>query len=184
MTRAFVSTRPPHSAEGAWGHPQTRLGIDVARGEYFVRINDDDQPSPGVPAYAGGGLSGNTGISYARVVFKGDARKAYSYLLRGSYVIPRDRLGVLENGNIDCLCYMVRIEARPPLSGLLGRHVCRRLALSRSDARRWRQGELRQSTHRRQTLSRRRSRPADSFQADDCRQPSDRIRRAAAARRH
>ena len=25
----------------AWGHPQTRRGIDVARGDYFVRINDD-----------------------------------------------------------------------------------------------------------------------------------------------
>ena len=56
------------------------------------------------------GFSGNTGISYARVIFKGDARRAYSYLLHGSFVIPRNRHGVLENGNIDCLCYMVRMD--------------------------------------------------------------------------
>ena len=98
------------AAESAWGHPQTRLGIDVARGDYFVRINDDNRPYPEYLRTLVEGFSGNTGIAYGRVVFKGDARKAYSYLLRGSYVIPRDRLGVLANGNIDCLCYMVRMD--------------------------------------------------------------------------
>jgi glycosyltransferase involved in cell wall biosynthesis len=97
------------AAESAWGHPQTRLGIDVALGEYFVRINDDNRPYPEYLRTLVEGFSGDTGISYGRVVFKGDARKAYSDLLRGSYVIPRDRHAVLENGNIDCLCYMVRM---------------------------------------------------------------------------
>lgn len=96
--------------KSAWGHPQTRRGIDVARGEYFVRINDDNQPHPEYLRTLLQGFSEDAGISYARVVFRGEARKVYSYLLRGSYVIPRDRFGVLENGNIDCLCYMVRIE--------------------------------------------------------------------------
>ena len=97
------------SAESFWGHPQTRLGIDAAQGEYFVRINDDNKPCPDYLHTLLQGFTGDTGISYARVVFKGDARKTYSYLLHGSFVIPRDRHGILENGNIDCLCYMVRM---------------------------------------------------------------------------
>jgi Glycosyl transferase family 2 len=98
------------AAASAWGHPQTRLGIDVALGDYFVRVNDDNRPYPGYLRTLMEGFSEDTGISYARVVFKGEARRAYSYLLRGSYVIPRDHAGVLKNGNIDCLCYMVRMD--------------------------------------------------------------------------
>lgn len=98
------------SIKSAWGHPQTRLGIDVAQGDFFVRINDDNKPYTDYLATLLRGFSSDTGISYARVIFKGDARQAYSCLLQGSFVIPRDRHGVLENGNIDCLCYMVRMH--------------------------------------------------------------------------
>jgi cellulose synthase/poly-beta-1,6-N-acetylglucosamine synthase-like glycosyltransferase len=105
--RVYWTADTDHSA---WGHPQTRCGIDVARGDYFVRVNDDNRPYPEYLHTLLRGFSEDTGISYARVVFKGEARKAYSYLLRGSYVIPRDRFGALENGNIDCLCYMVRMD--------------------------------------------------------------------------
>jgi cellulose synthase/poly-beta-1,6-N-acetylglucosamine synthase-like glycosyltransferase len=27
---------------GAWGHPQTRLGINMSKGDFFVRMNDDN----------------------------------------------------------------------------------------------------------------------------------------------
>lgn len=100
------------SSEGtksSWGHPQTRLGIDIAQGDYFVRINDDNKPYADYLETLLQGFTGDAGISYARVIFKGDARRAYSYLLHGSFVIPRNSRGVLENGNIDCLCYMVRM---------------------------------------------------------------------------
>lgn len=96
--------------ESAWGHPQTRLGIDAACGDYFVRINDDNKPYRDYLSTLIRGLADGSGVSYARVVFKGEARQQYSYLLRGSYVLPRDRHGVLANGNIDCLCYMTRME--------------------------------------------------------------------------
>lgn len=98
------------TVESSWGHPQTRLGIDAAQGDYFVRINDDNKPYPDYLRTLLQGFPGDTGISYARVIFKGDARRAYSCLLHGSFVIPRDHSGVLENGNIDCLCYMVRMD--------------------------------------------------------------------------
>lgn len=105
--QVYASSDSTHSF---WGHPQTRLGIDVAQGEYFVRINDDNKPYPDYLDTLLQGFSSKTGISCARVIFKGEARQAYSYLLRGSFVIPRSRHGQLENGNIDCLCYMVRMD--------------------------------------------------------------------------
>jgi GT2 family glycosyltransferase len=100
----------PEGIASAWGHPQTRLGIDVAEGDYFVRINDDNIPNPDYLAALLGGFSDDVGLCYGRVVFKGEARRTYSYLLKGSYLIPGDSIGTLKNGNIDCLCYMVRMD--------------------------------------------------------------------------
>jgi hypothetical protein len=93
-----------------WGHPQTRSGISMAEGAYFVRMNDDNRPFPHFLETLMRGLSGEVGFAYARVIFKGDARNAYDKLLKTSYLIPQDRKGMLRIGNIDCMCFMVRTE--------------------------------------------------------------------------
>jgi hypothetical protein len=93
-----------------WGHPQTRTGISMAKGAYFVRMNDDNHPFPYFLETLIRGLSGKVEFAYARVIYKGEARIDYDKFLKTSYLIPQDRLGVLRIGNIDCMCYMVRTE--------------------------------------------------------------------------
>jgi len=104
---------------GKWGHPQTRLGIRKARGEYFVRLNDDNKPYPRYLESLKNGFSENIDVVYCRVVFKGEARETHKVNFEGEYrdgvrndyeyIMPRDREGTLAKCNIDCMNYMVRI---------------------------------------------------------------------------
>lgn len=92
-----------------WGHPQTRLGIKMATGDFFVRMNDDNIPYKHYLAtLISGFYDESIDITYARVKFGGDARKAYWAYLKKSFLIPGDKIGALQNGNIDCMCYMLK----------------------------------------------------------------------------
>jgi hypothetical protein len=93
-----------------WGHPQTRFGIDIATGYFFVRMNDDNKPYRCYLRYLVNAFNHETGITYGRVIFKGDARKAHNQSLFDSFLIPRDKKGELKHSNIDCMCYMVRMD--------------------------------------------------------------------------
>jgi len=93
-----------------WGHPQTRLGIMAAMGEYFVRMNDDNVPWPNYLETLVGGFDQDVGVVYGRIIFKGDARRAHSRALMRSFVLPGDKDGTLEHMNIDYMNYMVRMD--------------------------------------------------------------------------
>jgi hypothetical protein len=93
-----------------WGHPQTRLGINSANGDYFVRLNDDNKPYLNYLNTLVCGFEQNVGLVYGRVIFKGDAREAHNTSLKYSFVIPSDREGVLRPDNIDCMNFMVKTK--------------------------------------------------------------------------
>lgn len=94
----------------AYGHPQTRMGVAIATGDYFVRLNDDNKPGPKFLEHLLAGQDDECQISYGRVIFCGDARKAHAASLRRSFVVPGDGQGRLKMGNIDCMNYMVRMD--------------------------------------------------------------------------
>ena len=95
-----------------WGHPQTRLGINVAQGKYFVRLNDDNIPYQNYLSILAKGFKQNIDVVYARVVFMGEARLNHSYTFRKSknYVLPQDKKGKINEMNIDCMNYMVKTK--------------------------------------------------------------------------
>ncbi len=95
---------------GKWGHPQTRLGVSSATGDYFVRMNDDNKPYRYYLQFLLNAFDDDTGFVYGRVIFKGDARKIHSLSLKNSFIIPGDKNGQLRCKNIDCMCYMVRMD--------------------------------------------------------------------------
>ena len=105
---------------GKWGHPQTRMGIELAEGDYFVRMNDDNYPYETYLETLKSGFREGIGIVYARVLFKGDARKRHERIFKGrSYegvknelkdTVPRDKAGTLSSCNIDCMNYMTRMN--------------------------------------------------------------------------
>ena len=103
---------------GLWGHPQTREGIVIAKGEFFVRMNFDNHPYPEYLETLISGFEEDIGIVYGRVIFAKKARRTYDKFLftknfngisneLHSFIIPRDRRGALKDGNIDCMNYMV-----------------------------------------------------------------------------
>jgi len=93
-----------------WGHPQTRLGIGAASGDYFLRLNDDNRPYRDYLQTLLGTFEQGLGIVYGRVIFKGEARRVHDSSLKNSFVIPGDREGVLKIQNIDCMNYMVKMN--------------------------------------------------------------------------
>ena len=95
---------------GKWGHPQTRMGIEKATGDFFVRMNDDNVPHRNYLSCLLSGFDEKVGIVYGRVVFGGEARREYDTSLGNSFVIPGDKKGELKMKNIDCMCYMVRMN--------------------------------------------------------------------------
>jgi hypothetical protein len=95
---------------GKWGHPQTRFGIDIGRGDFFVRMNDDNKPYRYYLQSLVSAFNYETGIVYGRVIFKGDSRTAHSKSLDESFLIPREKDDELKHMNIDCMCYMVRMD--------------------------------------------------------------------------
>jgi hypothetical protein len=99
-----------------WGHPQTRRGIELARGELFLRLNDDNRPYRHYLASLVSGFNEGIDISYARVLVCNGAREAYGSVLPRSFILPNDVAATLRHANIDCMCYMVR-------STLAKRHI-------------------------------------------------------------
>ncbi len=91
-----------------WGHPQTRMGIALATGDFFVRLNDDNKPNRRYLETLVSGFNDDVGFVYGRVIYNGEARKVHDGCLKWSFVIPGDRSGVLKTGNIDCMNYMVK----------------------------------------------------------------------------
>lgn len=106
---------------GLYGHPQTREGIAAAHGDYCVRMNCDNRPYPDYLDTLVNGFEGDIGIVYARVVFKGMARKIYRdiFLNKAAYglanelaafLLPRDKAGALQISNVSCMNYMIRTD--------------------------------------------------------------------------
>lgn len=105
---------------GKWGHPQTRMGIQLAGGNFFLRMNDDNYPYEAYLETLKSGFEEGVGIVYARVLFKGDARKDHEKIFkRKSFAgirnelkdtLPRDNAGTLASCNIDCMNYMIRMN--------------------------------------------------------------------------
>ena len=110
---------------GRWGHPATRMGLQIATGAFFVRMNDDNRPFPDyLASLLSGFAAGSTpdasdasevpiDVSYARVVFGNEARRFWEpyFRHRWSYVLPSDRKAHLHSDNIDCMNVMVRMAA-------------------------------------------------------------------------
>ncbi len=102
-----------HSTENTlakWGHPQTRLGISMAKGDYFVRMNDDNRPYKHYLDTLLSGFDDAVGFVYGRVLYSGDALKAHSISLPKSFVLPNSSHHSLEQRSIDCMNYMVRMD--------------------------------------------------------------------------
>ena len=97
---------------GYWGHPATRLGLSMARGDYFVRMNDDNRPYPNFLAALLSGFRDDVDITYARVVFANEARRFWApyFADRWTYILPSDQLAHLQSDNIDCMNVMVSME--------------------------------------------------------------------------
>lgn len=98
---------------GFWGHPATRLGLDMARGDYFVRMNDDNRPYHDFLANLLSGFCDDVEVTYARVVFANEARRFWApyFADRWSYILPSDHMDHLHSDNIDCMNVMVSIGA-------------------------------------------------------------------------
>lgn len=98
---------------GAWGHPQTRLGIEMATGSLVVRLNDDNLPGPNyLRVLADQFLAPDVDISIARVIFAGEARHRWAdhFGDMTSFVLPPRRLRRIDSDSIDCMNFMVRRE--------------------------------------------------------------------------
>ena len=104
-----------------FGHPQTRRGIMVAHGDFFVRMNCDNIPFSEYLETLLAGFKKDIGIVYARVIFKGKAREFHKRNFIGNkfmgvpndlkaFILPRDKHGILKCTNIDCMNYMVRMD--------------------------------------------------------------------------
>jgi cellulose synthase/poly-beta-1,6-N-acetylglucosamine synthase-like glycosyltransferase len=100
---------PTKTHQGYWGHQGTRIGISLARGAFFVRMNADNYPFPHYLETLYKGFGEDVGFSYARVEFK-DQAKAFHLADHATPFIPEDRAGTLKKGNIDCMNYMVRMS--------------------------------------------------------------------------
>jgi len=105
---------------GHSGHPQTRRGIKVAAGDYFVRMNDDNRPYPNYLEDLVGGFEPGDDVVYGRVIFGGQARRYHDYCFvptshlgvrneLNAFILPRDKAAVLRETNVDCMSYMVRM---------------------------------------------------------------------------
>lgn len=115
---AFYALEKPVSL---YGHPQTRKGILLAQGDYFVRMSCDNRPYSNFLSELLRGFRSDVGFTFARVVYKGIARNRYrEVFLKGenygvrnelcAYVIPRDKGASLAFSNIDCMNYMVKMD--------------------------------------------------------------------------
>lgn len=97
---------------GLWGMPQTRQGIEMAEGDFFVRMNDDNIPYKNYLQTLIEGFEEGVGIVYGRVIFRGEARRRWGFVFKeaNSFILPKDKEGTLCMGNIDCMNYMVRMD--------------------------------------------------------------------------
>ena len=103
--------------ESGWGHVQTRMGILESEADFIVRMNCDNQPFPEYLEALIYGFSDGIDAVYGRVIYSGPAAREhlptfadYPNALQ-AFILPKDKVGVLEFRNIDCMNYMVRSEA-------------------------------------------------------------------------
>lgn len=104
-----------------FGHPQTRQGIMIAKGDFFVRMNCDNHPYSEYLETLLNGFEEDIGVVYARTIFKGKARQFHKMdFVKNkfggvsndfkAFLLPRDKYGILKCTNIDCMNYMVRMD--------------------------------------------------------------------------
>lgn len=104
-----------------FGHPQTRQGVMVAKGDFFVRMNCDNRPYPEYLETLLNGFEEDIGVVYARVIFKGKARQFHKadFVKKNfggipndfkAFLFPRDKYGILKCANIDCMNYIVKMD--------------------------------------------------------------------------
>ena len=111
------SYRSTDGKESSWGHVQTRLGILESEARFIVRMNCDNEPFPEYLEALLSGFADGIDAVYGRVIYSGPAAREhlptfadYPNVLQ-AFVLPKDKSGVLEFRNIDCMNYMVRSEA-------------------------------------------------------------------------
>lgn len=97
---------------GFGGLPETCLGLDLGKGSYFVRMNDDNRPFKNYLSTLARGFSKDSDFVYARVIFSGEARAFWRDHFAGmsSYILPNDRDGVIHGDNIDWMSFMFRMD--------------------------------------------------------------------------
>ena len=105
-----ISVYSTDTTIGKWGHPQTRMGIEKAAGDFFVRMNDDNKPYRHYLQTLINGFDRDTGVVYGRIIYKGEARRAHDVGMWRSFIKPSDKDGTLRKNNLDCMNYMVRSE--------------------------------------------------------------------------
>jgi hypothetical protein len=111
------SYRSTDGKESSWGHVQTLLGILESEASFIVRMNCDNEPFPEYLEALLSGFADGIDAVYGRVIYSGPAAREhlptfadYPNVLQ-AFVLPKDKSGVLEFRNIDCMNYMVRSEA-------------------------------------------------------------------------
>ena len=111
------SYRSTDGKESSWGHVQTRLGILESEASFIVSMNCDNEPFPEYLEALLSGFADGIDAVYGRVIYSGPAAREhlptfadYPNVLQ-AFVLPKDKSGVLEFRNIDCMNYMVRSEA-------------------------------------------------------------------------
>ena len=97
---------------GFGGLPETRLGFADCRGEYCLRMNDDNRPYPNFLQALLSGFEPGVDFVYARVVFSGEARQFWRSYFDGmsSYILPNDKAGTIHPNNVDWMSFMFRTE--------------------------------------------------------------------------
>jgi hypothetical protein len=97
---------------GFGGLPETRLGLNIGSGSYFVRMNDDNKPFQDYLRVLLEGFNDDIEFVYARVIFSGEAREYWRDHFTGmsSYILPNDRHGAIHGDNVDWMNFMFRID--------------------------------------------------------------------------
>lgn len=105
-----ISYRSTSETSGFGGLPETKLGFEMCRGEYCLRMNDDNEPYPNYLAALLGGFEQGIDFVYARVVFKDEARSFWRSHFAGmsSYILPNDKAGTIHANNVDWMNFMFR----------------------------------------------------------------------------
>jgi glycosyltransferase involved in cell wall biosynthesis len=102
--------RSTAETSGFGGLPETRLGFEICKGEYCLRMNDDNEPYPNYLAALLSGFQPEIDFVYARVIFSDEARGFWRSHFAGmtSYILPNDKAGTIHANNVDWMNFMFR----------------------------------------------------------------------------